>query len=407
MGVPKGPMRVPLELGAKLMCRWRGEEYKSCEIIERKQKSLPDGTTDPSGEWEYYVHYEGLNRRLDEWVGLERFDLGSVNDDGKVTRNSTNKRKHEHEEHEEEGELDLATLKEHEEATKVKNISRIVMGKWKMETWYFSPFPKEYSKSEMLYICEYDLNFFARREQLDRYIQTKCRYFHPPGDEIYRETKVINGEEHNIAIFEVDPQYQRAYCENLCLLAKLFLDHKTLYYDVDPFLFYVLCEVGADGGHRIAGYFSKEKTSSEHNNIACILVLPQHQRKGYSKLLIDCAYQISIREAKVGSPEKPLSDLGLLSFRSYWTQILLQTLSDHRGNLSVKEISMMTSITTDDIISTLQSLNLIKYWKGQHVISVSPKIVDEHLKLHPPGTSLRCDPSKLTWQPPAEDALDK
>ena len=53
MGVPKGPMRVPLELGAKLMCRWRGEEYKSCEIIERKQKSLPDGTTDPSGEWEY------------------------------------------------------------------------------------------------------------------------------------------------------------------------------------------------------------------------------------------------------------------------------------------------------------------------------------------------------------------
>ena len=60
-----------------------------------------------------------------------------------------------------------------------------------------------------------------------------------------------------------------------------------------------------------------------------------------------------------------------------------------------------------DIISTLQSLNLIKYWKGQHVISVSPKIVDEHLKLHPPGTSLRCDPSKLTWQPPAEDALDK
>ena len=24
--------------------------------------------------------------------------------------------------------------------------------------------------------------------------------------------------------------------------SKLFLDHKTLYYDVDPFLFYVLCE---------------------------------------------------------------------------------------------------------------------------------------------------------------------
>jgi hypothetical protein len=29
--------------------------------------------------------------------------------------------------------------------------------------------------------------------------------------------------------------------------------------DVATFLFYILCEVGADGGHRIAGYFSKEK----------------------------------------------------------------------------------------------------------------------------------------------------
>jgi hypothetical protein len=29
----------------------------------------------------------------------------------------------------------------------------------------------------------------------------------------------------------------------LCLLSKLFLDHKTLYYDVDPFLFYVMTEV--------------------------------------------------------------------------------------------------------------------------------------------------------------------
>ena len=37
-------------------------------------------------------------------------------------------------------------------------------------------------------------------------------------------------------------------------------DHKTLYYDVDPFLFYVLCEKDAKGYH-IVGYFSKEKHS--------------------------------------------------------------------------------------------------------------------------------------------------
>ena len=30
-------------------------------------------------------------------------------------------------------------------------------------------------------------------------------------------------------------------------MAKLFLDHKTLYYDVVDFLFYVLCEVDDEG----------------------------------------------------------------------------------------------------------------------------------------------------------------
>jgi histone acetyltransferase MYST1 len=45
----------------------------------------------------------------------------------------------------------------------------------------------------------------------------------------------------------------------------------------------VLCELDETGSHRIVGYFSKEKHSLEGNNLACILVLPQHQRKGYGE----------------------------------------------------------------------------------------------------------------------------
>lgn len=50
----------------------------------------------------------------------------------------------------------------------------------------------------------------------------------------------------------------KIYCQNLCLLAKLFLDHKTLYYDVEPFLFYVLTKNDEKGCH-LVGYFSKVK----------------------------------------------------------------------------------------------------------------------------------------------------
>ena len=75
----------------------------------------------------------------------------------------------------------------------------------------------------------------------------------------------------------------KQYCQNLCLIAKSFLDHKTLYYDVEPFLFYVMTAADSDGCH-IVGYFSKEKNSFLNYNVSCILTLPPYQvTLSYSK----------------------------------------------------------------------------------------------------------------------------
>jgi histone acetyltransferase HTATIP len=78
--------------------------------------------------------------------------------------------------------------------------------------------------------------------------KTKCTLTHPPGNEIYRHG--------TISFFEIDGRKNKTYAHNMCLLAKLFLDHKTLYYDTDPFMFYILTEFDAQGFH-IVGYFSK------------------------------------------------------------------------------------------------------------------------------------------------------
>jgi histone acetyltransferase MYST1 len=72
--------------------------------------------------------------------------------------------------------------------------------------------------------------------------------------------------------------------------------------------------------------------------VACILTLPPFQRKGFGKLLIAFSYELSKMEQLVGSPEKPLSDLGKLSYRSYWSWVLLEILRDFRGTLSIKDL---------------------------------------------------------------------
>ncbi|KAF2349093.1 RNA binding activity-knot of a chromodomain [Trinorchestia longiramus] len=400
-----------LEIGEHYMVK-RGDAWHGAELLQRRFNEV-------NQQLEFYVHYANLNRRLDEWVTRQRigqqFDSGSENGMGcgnadllhdqpggrKITRNQ--KRKHDEINHVQKTYADMdpttaALEKEHEAITKVKYINKIQMGRYEIDTWYFSPFPEEYGKAPYLYICQYCLKYM-RLEKTYRYHLSECTMRQPPGNEIYRKG--------TLSVYEVDGSEHKIYCQNLCLLAKLFLDHKTLYFDVDPFLFYVLCEVDKQGAH-LVGYFSKEKESPESNNVACILTLPPYQRKGYGKLLIAFSYELSKLEGCVGSPEKPLSDLGKLSYRSYWTYVLLEILRGYKGTLSIKDLSQMTSFTQQDIISTLQSLNLVKYWKGQHVICVTPKLVEEYInspQFNRPR--LTVDPSALRWVPPKKATSQK
>jgi len=76
----------------------------------------------------------------------------------------------------------------------------------------------------------------------------------------------------------------------------MYLDHKTLYYDVEPFLFYVMTEyygTGSNSGCHFVGYFSKEKRSTASYNVSCILTLPRYQRMGHGQFLIDFSKPIS------------------------------------------------------------------------------------------------------------------
>lgn len=140
--------------------------------------------------------------------------------------------------------MDQQQVEEHEMSTKIKTIEYVQFSnKFKIQTWYFSPLPSELQNLETLFVCESCLALFPEKFALKEHLKTNkkcnpkegCRIL-PPGLEIYRDEKC--------SMFEVSGMTERIYCENLCLIAKLFLDHKNIRFDCSPFLFYVLIEFG-------------------------------------------------------------------------------------------------------------------------------------------------------------------
>ena len=231
------------------------------------------------------------------------------------------------------------------------------------------------------------------RSILDRHV-SKCPWRHPPGVEIYRKD--------NLSVFEVDGNTNKIYCQNLCLLVKLFLDHKTLYYDVEPFLFYVLTQNDEHGCH-LVGYFSKEKHCLQKYNVSCIMTMPHCQRKGYGRLLIDFSYLLSKVEKQPGTPEKPLSDLGRVSYHSYWKSVVLEYLATvrGRGHVTIQQLSAETALHPHDIALAFMLLGFIKRTSDMNkfLLAIEWSKVEAHMAKVKTSLRIALDPDALRWAP--------
>ncbi len=55
-------------------------------------------------------------------------------------------------------------------------------------------------------------------------------------------------------------------------------------------------------------------------------------------------------EGQSGSPEKPLSDLGLLTYRSYWKSVIMEYFSKHKDTqVTIRGIAKLLKIRTVDV----------------------------------------------------------
>lgn len=291
---------------------------------------------------------------------------------------------------------------------------------YEIDTWYKSPYPSQYNSNPIMFICPHCLSYFDYSFTLSRHL-LKCSFkFQPAGREIYRD------EKEKISVFEIDGRKNVIFCQNLCLLAKLFLNSKTLYYDVEPFMFYILYDYSNNSSFKFVGYFSKEKLNSTGYNLSCIMSLPIYQRRGFGNFLIDFSYLLSKREFKLGTPEKPLSDLGLLSYRNYWKLSVIREIykllfksgdqltlkkanTDIKDShskvfsISIDDLSNLTGMLHDDVIVALEQLHsLITYKENlqdKFALIFNPSLVKTLYTAWERKSSIKLNSDYLIWKP--------
>ena len=171
------------------------------------------------------------------------------------------------------------------------------------------------------------------------------------------------------------------FCQNLSLFAKLFLDNKSVFFDVTGFNYFLLVYTlptpepstkvnsteRTGPKHQIVGFFSKEKMSWDNNNLACILVFPPWQKKGLGALLMGVSYEISRREEILGGPEKPISDLGKKGYKRFWAGevarwILGLDLKTADGGMiiNIDDCSKATWIVPEDCLMVLREMGVVE-----------------------------------------------
>ncbi|KAL1990644.1 hypothetical protein VTN49DRAFT_6483 [Thermomyces lanuginosus] len=262
-----------------------------------------------------------------------------------------------------------------------RGVKHVVLGNLRFQTWYPSIYPEELvsKDTDELYVCQWCFRYTCEARDYSTHVRGCGFKSAPPGG-----TKVY--EHGGYVVWEVDGESQKLYAQNLSLFSKLFLDHKSVFFDVTSFLYYILTftDPQAPGDLHVLGYFSKEKLSWDANNLACILIFPPYQHKQLGKLLMGVSYKLSGWECQggvIGGPEKPLSDMGRRSYTRFWEERVARYLlhgqrpgtsveptdpkaaKKHRPEeqqMTVRDIGLATGMLAEDVITALKSMGVVE-----------------------------------------------
>ncbi|CAI5756796.1 unnamed protein product [Candida verbasci] len=213
---------------------------------------------------------------------------------------------------------------------------------------------------ENLFVCPFCFKYTANQHEGNQHqVLCKCNKYRPNiGKLVYYDSTS------NYIIREIRGFQHPLYCQNLCLFGKLFLDDKSIYYNIDHFNFYVIYGMESDK-YIPMGFFSKEMLSYDvENNLACICIFPPFQRKKLGTLLIEFSYELAKftpGQYRSSGPEFPLSPFGQISYLSYWSKKIANVIykMKNKKSITVAEVMKYTGFRKEDVLLTLENMKIL------------------------------------------------
>ena len=329
-----------------------------------------------------------------------------------------------------------------------RNIHQVVLGNLFFDAWYYSPYPDSIIHQQtngsgsaasvdsrnghgvhhaslraeepicpMLYVCPCCFRYTPVQHQLTQHL---AHHRHLRSENLERRQPVPESafkvyEWEGYAVWEIDGEREKLYCQNLSLFGKLFLEQKSVFFDTGGFKYYALTHTKPQGATatttktrgrrqrsssgamegddmlyqtRVLGFFSKENLSWDANNLACILIFPPFQHRQLGQLLMAVSYKLSGWEWEggvIGGPEKPLSAMGRKSYLRFWSERIARfimgqtadadakrvfdishngrhrkTIQPRKEEMTVKEIGERTGMLAEDVVAALTDMSICK-----------------------------------------------
>ena len=320
-----------------------------------------------------------------------------------------------------------------------RNIGQVVLGTLLFDTWYYSPYPdniilgsnfhptkhlgtasdlrngntqghdlgRDQLLCRRLYVCPTCFRYTPEeRDHVQHLHHHRARREQGLETQPVPESAFKVYEWEGYAVWEIDGDREKLYCQNLSLFGKLFLDQKSVFFDTGGFKYYALTHsppapvVPAPSKGRgrkrsssvfeddlidrsqVMGFFSKENLSWDSNNLACILIFPPFQHRQLGQLLMAVSYKLSGWEWEggvIGGPEKPLSTMGRKSYLRFWSARIARfmmgqtadadarkvfhnakkkTVNPRKVEMTIKEIGESTGMLGEDVVAALTEMGI-------------------------------------------------